>query len=119
VAVRQDIMNYLGEFSLYEEIEVEGKAYVLVHAGIENFDPLLSMEYYQPHELIFSAPNYSKVYFPDKYLVTGHKPTRNIRENLSGDCVFIRNNHIAIDCGAVFGGKLCAYCFETGKAVYV
>jgi serine/threonine protein phosphatase 1 len=117
--VRQDIMAYIEEFSLYEEIEVNGQAYLLVHAGIEDFDPLLPMEYYSIRELIFTPPNYGKVYFPDKCLVTGHLPTRTIRENHGSDQVYKANNHIAIDCGAVFGGYLCAYCFETGKAAYV
>jgi serine/threonine protein phosphatase 1 len=116
--VRQALMEYIEEFSLYEEIEVEGQAYLLVHAGLENFDPQLGMEYYFPHELLFTPPNYSRVYFPDKHLVTGHMPTRNIRGHDS-DYIYKANNHIAIDCGAVFGGKLAAYCFETGKAIYV
>jgi serine/threonine protein phosphatase 1 len=117
--MRQDIIEYIEDFSFYEEIEVEGQTYLLVHAGIENFDPQLGMEYYYPHELIYTVPNYSKVYFPDKHLVTGHLPTRSIRENHGSDYIFKANNHIAIDCGAVFGGHLAAYCFETGKAVYV
>jgi serine/threonine protein phosphatase 1 len=116
--VRQKIVAYVETFSPYEEINVDGQAYLLVHAGIENFDPQLSMEYYYPHELIYTTPNYSRVYFPDKHLVTGHMPTRNIRGH-GRDLIYKANNHIAIDCGAVFGGKLAAYCFETGKATYV
>ena len=33
--------------------------------------------------------------------------------------IFKEKGHIAIDCGCVYGGKLCAYCFETEEAFYV
>lgn len=29
------------------------------------------------------------------------------------------NNWLAIDCGCVYGGKLAAYCIETGEVEYV
>lgn len=78
------------------------------------------------HELIFNKPNYYLEYFPDKYLVTGHTPTRYIYEselNLPSrivdsscykyDKVFKANNHIAIDCGCGYDGKLGAICLDT------
>ena len=34
---RREIWDYLGEFSLYEEVSAGGKDYLLVHAGLENF----------------------------------------------------------------------------------
>ena len=33
--------------------------------------------------------------------------------------VFMENGHIAIDCGCVYGGRLAAYCIETGEVEYV
>ena len=75
---QRDIMEYLEEFAAYEEISVKGKEFIIIHAGFINFRPERKMEDYQLYELIFKAPNYERVYFEDKYLVTGHLPTRAI-----------------------------------------
>jgi len=75
---KEAILEYLEEFSLYEEIKVDGKEYLLVHAGLEPFVPEKSIEEYELHEMIFEAPDYSKVYFEDKILVTGHRPTLSL-----------------------------------------
>jgi len=102
---QRDIIDYLEEFSAYEEISVNGKAFIIIHAGFINFKPERKMEDYQLYELIFSAPDYEKVYFRDKYLVTGHLPTRAI-EGAKTDEIYMANNHIAIDCASGYGGKV-------------
>lgn len=66
---------------------------------------------YDLSELIFNKPDYEKEYFSDKYLVTGHVPTM-------GE-ILEKNRHIAIDCGAGFGGKLGCICLETMEKYYV
>lgn len=106
---QKKVFDYISDFSLYEEVEVKGKKFVLVHAGIGNFDECKSMEDYVLDELIFDRADYSKMYFKDKYLVTGHTPTRLIRKKLEEnqlDLIYIKNNHIAIDCGCGHGGLL-------------
>ena len=113
-----DIMDYLEEFTLYEEIVVNGKIYVIVHAGLDHFSPERNLEDYGLHELIFKSPDYSKVYFPNKYLITGHLPTRAIQGNPKPDHIYRVNNHIALDCGAGFGGQIGAICLETGEEFY-
>ena len=102
---QQDIMEYLKEFAAYEEISVKGNKFVIIHAGFINFRPERKLDDYQLYELIFKAPNYEKVYFMDKYLVTGHLPTRAI-EGAKPDEIYMANNHIAIDCASGYGGKV-------------
>ena len=102
---QQDIMDYLEEFTAYEEITVSGKSFVIIHAGFINFNLNRRLDDYQLYELIFKAPDYEKVYFKDKYLVTGHLPTRAI-EGAKPDEIYIGNNHIAIDCASGYGGKV-------------
>ena len=102
---QQDIMDYLEEFTAYEEITVSGKSFVIIHAGFINFNPDRRIDDYQLYELIFKAPDYEKVYFKDKYLVTGHLPTRAI-EGAKPDEIYIANNHIAIDCASGYGGTV-------------
>ena len=116
---REDILDYLDEFSLYEEVSAGGKDYLLVHAGLANFSPDRPLEDYAPDELILGRPDYGRIYFPDRYIVTGHTPTRNIPGNPAPDRIFKRNRHIAIDCGCAFGGPLGAICLDTGKEFYV
>lgn len=118
---KEMVLEYLEEFSLYEELTVEGKDFVLVHAGIDNFSPEKDMEEYELYELIFNKPDYSKVYFKDKYLVTGHTPTRFIHDEIDGhsrNTVFLGNNHIAIDCGCGYDGLLGAICLDTFEDFY-
>ena len=102
---QQDIMEYLKEFAAYEEISVKGNKFVIIHAGLINFRPERKLDDYQLYELIFKAPDYEKVYFMDKYLVTGHLPTRAI-EGAKPDEIYMANNHIAIDCASGYGGKV-------------
>jgi len=116
---RADILEYIEEFDLYDEITVNNKDYILVHAGLSNFSSDKDLEDYALHELIFETPDYNTQYFSDKYLVTGHLPTRNIEENFGIDKIYRANNHIAIDCGCGFGGKLGCICLDTDEEFYV
>lgn len=50
---RQAVLDYLGEVSLYEELEVNGQKYVLVHAGLSHFSPKRPIEDFSLYELIF------------------------------------------------------------------
>ncbi len=116
---RADIMDYLGEFSLCEEISVGGNTYILSHAGLGNYSPDKSLDDYSLEELLISHTDYATQLFDDKYLITGHTPTRIIPGNPNPDYVYRCNNHIAIDCGCVFGGHLGAICLDTGEEFYV
>lgn len=102
---QQDIMEYLGEFTAYEEITVKGKRFLIVHAGLANFSPQKALEDYPIYEFIFKAPDYERVYFEDAYLVTGHLPTRAI-DGATPDEIYFANHHIAIDCASGYGGRV-------------
>lgn len=115
---KEAILEYLEEFSLYEEVFIGKRKYLLVHAGLEPFVPGKPIDEYQLHEMIFEAPDYSKVYFSDKYLVTGHRPTLLLEGEEKGK-ILCKNNHIAIDCGCVFGGKLAVMCLDDGRQWYI
>lgn len=117
---RKRILNYLKEFRLYEEVGAGGNDYVLVHGGFENFSPEKEISDYSADELIYCRTDYSKPLFSgNKYLVTGHTPTMAIPENPKPGYIYRANNHIAIDCGAVFrDGRLGAICLDTGEEFY-
>ena len=116
---REYILEYLEEFALYETIELNDKTYILVHAGLGNFDKKKDLEDYSLEELAFTELDYERNYFDDDsiFIVAGHTPTLS----LSGKPDIYRKNHnICIDCGACFdGGRLACLCLDTLEEFYV
>ena len=119
IETKQEVINFIKEFLMYEELSVNGKDYLLVHAGLGNYAPNKDIEDYSLKELIWMRPDYDMEYFSNRFVVTGHTPTQNIRENPRPGYIYQKNNHIAIDCGATFpGGRLAAICLDTGEEFY-
>ena len=117
-STRDNIIEYLGEFELYEELEVNGNTFILVHGGLAGFEESKSLSEYDIHDIIWGRCDYAKKYYKDKYLVTGHTPTYNIDEDYKGK-IYMQNNHIAIDCGAVYKGTLGCICLDTLEEFYI
>ncbi|MBR6720253.1 MAG: serine/threonine protein phosphatase [Clostridia bacterium] len=115
---REMILEYMAEFSLYGEVKVNGREYILVHGGLGNFSPDKPLSDYELEELIYERPDYDKPYFEDKIVITGHTPTINIDMACKGR-IFKENNHIAIDCGAVYNLGLGCICLDTMEEFYV
>lgn len=115
---REDLLDYMEEFQMYASIKAGRKEYILVHAGLDNFRPDRELEDYHYSELIYHEPDYDKVYYKNKILVTGHRPTFKIDSACRGQ-IIEKNNHVAVDCGAGYGICLGAYCLETGGKFYV
>lgn len=117
---RADILDYLADALLYEVLEQGEKKYILVHAGIANFEPDKELEEYDLYDFLGDRADYSRRYFSDKniFLVTGHTPTVLI-PGWNKPEVYRENGHIALDCACVAGGKLAAYCVETEEVAYV
>ena len=117
---QMDMLDYIAEASAYEIVEHDDHTYILVHAGLGGFSPTRELDDYDLYELIGERVDYTKRYYPDKnvYLVTGHTPTISI-PGWEKPEVYQDNGHIALDCGCVFGGRLAAFCIETGEVTYV
>ena len=117
--MREEVIEFIKDFSIYEELRINGKEYILVHAGLGNFDPKKDVEEYSLHDMVWVNADYEKKYYEDKILVTGHTPTLMIDNNPNPGFVYKKNNHLAIDCGAfIEGGRLAAVCLETGEEFY-
>lgn len=117
---RMYICDYLEDSNVYDVIEDYTKRYILVHAGISGFSAEKPLEEYFFIDFICDRIDYGKRYFPDEktYIITGHTPTPLINADASSN-VYMKHGHIAVDCGCVYGGKLAAYCIETGHVMYV
>ncbi len=113
---KESVLDFLDEFASFEEIECKGKKFLLCHAGIDNFDDRDLYEH-EEEDFVFAKTDYSRIYFPDAYLVTGHTPTVAIGKEFAGK-VYAKKRHLALDCGAAFGGRLAAVCLDTLKVFY-
>ena len=115
-AEQKKILAYMNSFLIYDETKTGGNHFFLSHTVPEkkrmrNFDMLMWQEF------IIGEPEYEKQYFSDKFIVTGHTPTGLIDKKRAGR-IYQQNNHIAIDCGAVFGKPLGCICLDTFEEYY-
>ena len=110
--MREGVIDYLSDLALYEEVTIKDKTYLLVHAGIADFDPEADLDDYLPEDFVSTPADLNAVYYDDKTLVVGHVPTASGRIE-RGEGV------IAIDCGAYFDGQLACLCLENGEEFYV
>ena len=100
----EGILDYLRDAPLYEIVEVQGKRFVLVHAGLENFRLDRDLDDYSPEELLFGRPALDTAYYPDATVVFGHTPTVYYGEEYRGKAVRT-DTWICIDTGAAMGGS--------------
>ncbi len=117
--MREGVLDYLSDMALYEEIEADGKTYLLIHAGIADFDEDLDIDDCMPEDLINETIDFDRSYFDDKTIIVGHTPTYTIDGAKHGKIFYSDNGVIAIDCGAAFGEALGCLCLENGKEYYV
>lgn len=116
---KQELIDYIYDFDMYEELEVGEKSFILIHAGFRNFAADKPIEDYEAHELVWERPDYSKPYFLDKYVIAGHTPTMLIDDAKPG-YIYHKNNHIDIDCGVNFkGGRLGCLRLDDMQEFYV
>ena len=114
---RIQITNYISGFPIFKEIKVNGNNFWLSHS-VPTKKHMLKTNHLEREDFIVGAPEYDKKYFEDKYIVTGHTPTLFIDSKYEGK-IYKKNNHIAIDCGAVFDGNLGCICLDNFKEFYV
>ena len=115
--MKEGVLDYLSDMTIYEEVEVKGKSYLLVHAGIDGFKPGIDLEGLKP-EAFFSEPlDLTKKYFDGVTVVVGHTPTTE--ENGGDGKIFYGNGSIAIDCGEARGGTIGCLRLDDGKEFYV
>lgn len=107
------------EFLIYEKVFVNGKNYLLVHAGLGNYSQEKDIVDYSLHELIWVRADYDVRYFEDTYVIMGHTSTQTIEDNPHPGYIYRRNNHIVIDYGSHYPGeRLAALCLDTGEEYY-
>lgn len=114
--MREGVLDYLSDMALYEEAEVGGRKYLLIHAGIADFDPDASLDDYMPEDFIREPLDVSRRYFEDTTIIVGHTPTQELGGNGK---IFHTDAAIFIDCGAENGDSLGCLRLEDGREFYV
>ena len=115
--MKEGIIDYLSDMTLYEEVEIGGKEYLLVHAGIAGYKTGVDLEALKPEAFFSEALDLTKKYFDDRTIIVGHTPTT---EDNGGDGkIFFGNGSIAIDCGEARGGTIGCLRLEDMKEFYV
>ena len=115
--MREGIIDYLSDMTLYEEVEAGGRDFLLVHAGIAGFKKGIDLEKLKPEAFFTESLDLTKKYFDDKIVVVGHNPTTE--ENGGNGKIFFGNGSIAIDCGEARGGTIGCLRLNDMKEYYV
>lgn len=110
-STRLRILDFIKEMPYYHSLTVNGKEFLLVHAGIEGYIDGKPLEEYHPHDLVWCRPDFTTPLWEDKnkFLVVGHTPTMMLSRNRPVMIYHAKNNIINIDCGEAyrnFGGRL-------------
>ena len=98
------ILDYLDDAPLYDYVDVNGRQFILVHAGLENFTPDKPFHRYEPEELLWVRPGLETRYFDEATVIFGHTPTYHYGEEYRGKAVKT-DTWICIDTGAAAGGR--------------
>ncbi|MBR6028939.1 MAG: metallophosphoesterase [Clostridia bacterium] len=73
--VANALIRYLRDAPLYQLLEVEGRRYVLTHAGLGGFSPKKLLSEYTADELLWHRPLPDEEYFSDATVIFGHTST--------------------------------------------
>ena len=98
----RELMEFVENSSVYEEVEVNGKEYLLTHSGLGNFSPDKPIWEYSVHELLWNRPSPDVKYYNDVITVFGHTPTGYLSPAHNGKVLFT-DTWIDIDTGASGG----------------
>lgn len=111
--MREGVIDYISDMALYEEVSVKGKDYLLVHAGIADFDPDAEIDEYMPEDFISTPLDTEEKYYEDKTIIVGHTPTSELGAN--DKILHAPNGCIFINCGERLG----CLCLDTNEEFYV
>lgn len=114
---KRSVLSFLDSLPFNEMIRVNGQQFFLSHTVCEKAK-LLDIEKCDRRDFLIGEPEYDKCYFEDMTIVTGHTPTGLIDPEYTGR-IWKGNNHIAVDCGAVFGNPLGCICLDTMEEIYI
>ena len=115
---REDYLEYLEDFSLFETVKVNGKKYILTHAGLPKGATKNNLDKFDAYDYAAASLDYDHNDFDGAILITGHYPPCNTGED-NRRKIYRKGNHIALDTGAAFGEPLACLCLDTDEEFYI
>lgn len=109
---REGVLEYLEELSLFEELEIKGKKYVLLHAGIADYTDGEDLAEYLPEDFFSEPLDREVALIEGATVIVGHAPTASGKIEYGEGSIFV-------DCGLAEGGRLGCLCLENGREFYV
>ena len=117
---RKEVKDFILESDVYEEINVAGTDYLLVHAGFDNYSPEKELWEYEIEELVWRRPDYHTDFFNGTHVIMGHTPTQLIEDAPNPGYIYYCGNNTVIDCGCSSpSGRLGCLRLDDGKEFYV
>ena len=114
----EGILSLLRDAPLYDSVTLNGKHYILVHSGFDNFSPDKPLHRYEDHELLWARPTLQTRYFDGATVVFGHTPTEFLDPEQKGRAVRAEG-WICIDTGVAAGGKPMLLRLDDEKEFYL
>ncbi len=112
--VRADILDYLRDCPLYDRVEVGGREFVLVHAGLGNYRADKPLDEYTPDELLWTRPDADTRYSDAFMTVHGHTPAGYLDPACAGR-ILKTPTYIDIDTGR----EPMLLCLDTMQEFYI
>ncbi len=98
------LIEYLEELVLYEQVNIGGREYILIHREPDDRDT--DRELFGLQKGLDDLPDMSRM-----TVISGHKP--------SGEKISRHDNRVYLNCGEGAETPLCALCLENGREYYV
>lgn len=111
------VLTTIKQALIYKKVKFANQCYFLAHTVPEK-EIMLNFASCTKQDFIWGEPDYELSYYEDKIVITGHTPTSFIDLEYKGR-MWMKNHHIAIDCGAAFGNSLGCLCLDTMEEFYV
>ena len=97
------LLEYVRSAPLYVEAAVPMKRFVLVHGGLNCFDPGKELDEYSEEELVWTRPDIEERYWDDRLVILGHTPTQYFGAEKGR--MLVTETWVDIDTGAAGGGS--------------
>ncbi|MBO5305799.1 MAG: metallophosphoesterase [Clostridia bacterium] len=116
--MKEGILDYLSDMVLFEEVKVKGEEYLIVHAGLKDYDGKTPLEELDADAFLGESLDPQREYFEDKTVIVGHIHTSELPD-ADENMIYYGEGSIYLDCGAARGGRLGCLCLDNGKEYYV
>ena len=101
-AERQEILDYVSDAPCYAWVTIGSRKFLLVHAGLGDYEKGKPIEEYSSYDLLWSRPQLSDNYSYDFITVFGHTPTAYYSKIYYGRMIKT-STWINVDTGAASG----------------